>query len=175
MTEENVNCHFKYEFIPKKNRFHLSNFVVYDLETFSTDRARPFNGTFYRLSKIVGRYDRDPTREQFKKSFNDTLSFVGDNCIGNALDFFLKFKGEERKLKNKIVEYNLQLHAHNASGFDTWIVLKNLPCDKHIVVIIKNGKSSIELKVFNGYISNRQFPQYLHFRCVMIPSDYSVN
>ena len=74
----------------QKNRFHLSNFIVYDLETYSTDRARPYNGSFYRLSKIAGRCDRDPTREQFKKSINDTLSFVGDNCIGNALDYLIK-------------------------------------------------------------------------------------
>ena len=42
------------------------------------------------------------------------------------------------------------MHAHNGSGFDTWIILNNLPCDKHIINIIKNGKSIIELKVFNG-------------------------
>ena len=29
-TEENVLSQFKYEFIPKKNEFHLTNFIVYD-------------------------------------------------------------------------------------------------------------------------------------------------
>ena len=82
--------------------------------------------------------------------------FDGDNCVSNALDFCLKLKGEERKVKNKIVEYNLQLHAHNGSGFDTWIILNNLPCDKHIVDIIGNGKRIISLKVFNGYIEKRK-------------------
>ena len=33
ITEENVTSHFKYEFIPKKIEPHLSNFIVYDLET----------------------------------------------------------------------------------------------------------------------------------------------
>ena len=75
-----------------------------------------------------------------------TISFVGDKCISNALDYCLKLKGEERKIKNKIVEYNLQLHVHNGSGFDTWIILNNLDCDKHIVNIIKNGKGISELK-----------------------------
>ena len=46
ITEENVNSHFKYEFIPKKNDSHLTNFIVYDLETHNTDRARPYNMTF---------------------------------------------------------------------------------------------------------------------------------
>ena len=134
--------------------------------------------TFYRLSKIAGRYERDPTPEELQKSINDTIVFAGDNCISNALEYLLKLKGEERKtVNNKVVEYNLQLHAHNGSGFDTWIILNNLPCDRHIVGdIIKNGKSIIELKVFNGliYKNNKQIPQYLHFRCGMTHLNYSL-
>ena len=122
---------------------------------------------FYRLRKIAGRYERDPTRDELQKSFDDTIAFAGDNCIGNVLDFCLKFQREERKVKNKIVEYNLQLHAHNGSAFDTWRILNNLPCDKHIVSdIIKNGKEIISLKIFNGFIYNgrKQIPQYLTVR-----------
>ena len=177
ITEENVNSHFKYEFIPKKIDSHLTNFIVYDLETHNTDRARPFNMTFYRLSKIAGRYDGDPTKEELEKSKKDTIAFMGDECINNALNYLLKLKGEERKVNNKIVEYNLQLHAHNGSGFDTWIILNNLPCDKHIFGDInKNGKDIIEMKVFNGliYKNNKQIPQYLHFRCGMTHLYYSL-
>ena len=176
ITEENVNSHFKYEFTPKKIDSHLTNFIVYDLETHNTDRARPYNMTFYRLSKIAGRYERDPTQEELKKSIDDTIAFAGDNCINNALDFCLKLKGEERKIKNKIVEYNLQMHAHNGSGFDTWIILNNLPCDKLIVNIIKNGKGIVQMKVFNGVIhkNNKQIPQYIHFRCGMTHLNYSL-
>ena len=133
--------------------------------------------TFYRLSKIAGRYNRDPTPEELPKSISDTIAFSGDNCINNALDYLLKLKGEERKVKNKIVEYNLQLHAHNGYGFDTWIILNNLPCDRHIVGdIIKNGKGMVEMKVFNGliYKNNKQIPQYLHFRCGMTHLNYSL-
>ena len=64
ITEENVKSHFKYEFTPKKIESHLTNFIVYDLETHNTDRPRPYNMTFYRLSKIAGRYERDPTQEE---------------------------------------------------------------------------------------------------------------
>ena len=67
ITEENVTSHFKYEFIPKKIESHLSNFILYDLETHNTDRARPYNMTFYRISKIAGRYNRDPTPEELQK------------------------------------------------------------------------------------------------------------
>ena len=69
------------------------------------------------------------------------------------------FKIEKRTTKscyNKIVENHLQLHAHNGSGFDIWIVLNNLPCDKHIVDIIKNGKGIVKLKVLNGYTEDRK-------------------
>ena len=88
----------------------------------------------------------------------------------------MKFKGEERKVKNRIVELNLQLHAHNGSGFDTWIILNNLPCDKHIVDITKNGKGIFSMENFNGYIQNikKQIPQYLLFRCGMTCLNYSL-
>ena len=152
ITEENVTSHFKYEFIQKKIESHLTNFIVYDLETHNTNRAKPYNMTFYRLSKIAGRYERDPTQEELKNSIDDTIAFAGGDCIGNVLGFCLKIKGEERKVKNKTVDYNLQLHAHNGSGFDTWIILNNLHSDKHIVDINKIGKGFNSLRVFNGYI-----------------------
>ena len=85
-------------------------------------------------------------------------------------------KGDECNVKNKIVEYNLQLHAHNGSVFDTWVILNNLPCDKHIVGDInKNGKGIISLNIFDGYIekNKKQIPQYLHFRCGMSHLNYS--
>ena len=47
------------------------------------------------------------------------------------------------------------MHAHNGSGFYSWIILNNLPCDKHIVDIIKNGKGIVSLKVFNGLIEKK--------------------
>ena len=39
ITEENVNSHFKYEFIPKEIESHLTNFIVHDLQTHKTERA----------------------------------------------------------------------------------------------------------------------------------------
>ena len=70
ITEENVTSPFEYEFTPKKIESHLTNFIVYDLETHNTDRARPYNMTFHRLSKIAGRYERDPTPQELKKSID---------------------------------------------------------------------------------------------------------
>ena len=55
ITEENVNSQFKYEFVPKKIKSHLTNFIVYDLETHNTDRSRRYCISFCRLSKLAGR------------------------------------------------------------------------------------------------------------------------
>ena len=128
------------------------------------------------MSELSGRYNRDLTPDEIDKCKKDTSVFGGDNCINKALDFLLKLKGEERKVKNKIVEYNLQLHAHNGSGFDTWVILNNLSCDKHFVDIFKKGKGIIELKVFKGFFEKikKQLPQNLHFRCGMTHLNYSL-
>ena len=58
ITEENVNSHFKHEFITKKIDSHLTNFIVYDIEPHNTDRARPYVFCFYRLSKLAGKYNK---------------------------------------------------------------------------------------------------------------------
>ena len=133
VTEENVNSHFKYEFIPKKIESQLTNFIVYDLETHNTDRARPYVFCFYRLSKLDGRYNRDLTKDEIDKCKKDIIAFDGDNCVEKVFDLCLELKKQEYKdKKGNVLEYNLQLHAHNGSGFDTWLVLNNLPCDKEL-------------------------------------------
>ena len=167
ITEEKVKSNFEYICKPKKVESHLTNFSVKDLGTQNTDKAGPYVFCFYRLSKLAGRYSRNLTSDEIDKCKKDTIVFDGDNCVNNALDFCLQLKGEERKtINNKIVENNLQLHAHNSSGFDIWIVLNNLHCDKHIVDIIENGEGIISLRVFNGYIHNgeKQILHYLFFQ-----------
>ena len=53
ITEENVNSRFKYEFIPNKVESHLTNFIVYELETQNTVRARAYCISLHRLSKLA--------------------------------------------------------------------------------------------------------------------------
>ena len=156
ITEENVKSFFEYKCIPKKIESHLTNFIAYDFETHKTDRARPYVICFYRLSKLAGRYNRDLTSSALQKCRKDTIAFEGNDCVEKVLHFCLKLKGEEYKdKKGKNLEYNFQLHAHNGSGFDTWIVLNNLSCDRKNVIKIKNGKRITELKVFKGYIQSK--------------------
>ena len=84
ITEENVKSHFEYIHKPKDIESHLTSFIVYDFETLNTDRAKQYNTTFYRLSKIAGRYQRDPTVDELNKNKKDAIAFVGDNCVGTA-------------------------------------------------------------------------------------------
>ena len=67
ITKENVNSHFEDIYKPKKFESHLTNFIVYVLETHNTDRARRYVFCFYRLSKLAGRYNRDLTRDEIDK------------------------------------------------------------------------------------------------------------
>ena len=176
ITEEIVKSHFEYKCKPKKIESHLTNFLVYNLGTHNTDRARPYVFCFCRLSKLSSRYNRDLTLDEIDNCKKDTIAFDGDNCVEKALYFCLEVKEEYKDKKGQILEYNFQLHAHNGSGFDTWIVLNDLSCDKRIVYTFKIGKGIIELKIFNGYIekTEKQIPQYLHFRCGMTHLKYSL-
>ena len=42
----------------------LTNMIVYDIDTFNTDRAVPYANCIYRLSKISGKYNRDITERE---------------------------------------------------------------------------------------------------------------
>ena len=82
ITEENVKSHFEYIYKPKKIEPRLTNFIVYDHETFNTDRAKPYNMTFYRLSKINGRYERDPTVDELNKKTKTRLHLLEIIVLG---------------------------------------------------------------------------------------------
>ena len=87
ITEENFDSHFKYEFIPNKVESHLTNFVVYDLETHNTDRARPYCISFYRLSNFTGKYNCDLSQYELEKCKNDSFVVDGGDGIIKAIDF----------------------------------------------------------------------------------------
>ena len=41
--------------------------IVYDLETFNTDKVVAYANCIYRLSKISGQQNRDITQREFEK------------------------------------------------------------------------------------------------------------
>ena len=70
----------------------------------------------------------------------------------------LLFKGEAEKVENKIVENNLYMIAHNRTGFDSYVVLNNLPQWRSVVNLIKNGIGNIALKTCNGHVIEKKIP-----------------
>ena len=91
----------------------------------------------------------------------------GTDCIIEMLDHVSSFKGEPKKIRNKINEYNrFYLIAHNGSGFDSYVVFNNLPQWRSVVKPIKNGAGIISLKIFNGYVEEKKkIPQNVRFGC----------
>ena len=92
---------------PKKIKSQLTKIVVYDLETFNKIRAVPYCSCIYKQSKIPGKYHRDVSEQEYQNCLNDCVVFKGTDCNNEMSDHVLSFKGEPKKVKNKIVEYNL--------------------------------------------------------------------
>ena len=64
LTNENVQKYFNNENTAKQMESKLTIFNVYDLETCNTNGARPYCVSFYKLSKIASKYNRDLTPEE---------------------------------------------------------------------------------------------------------------
>ena len=169
ISDKHVKSFVKYEQNPKKVQSQLTNMIVYDIETFHTDRAVPYANCIFRLSKLSGKYNRDITQREYEKCRKDCIFFKGTNSIYEMLDYVLQFKGEAKKFNNKIVKYNLYLFSHKGSGFDSYVVLNNPPHWRTVVNLIKNGSLIVSLRIFNGYVDSvKKIPQYVHFRCGLL-------
>ena len=165
LSDKHVKSFIKYEYKPKKVQSQLTNMIVFDLETFNTDRAVPYASCIYRLSKNSGKCNRDITQREYEKCRKKCTVFKGTESIIEMLDYVLKFKGEAKRINNKIVEYNLYLFAHKGSGFDSYVVLNTLPLWRTVVSLIKNGSGIVSLKILNRCVDPvKKIPQYVHFR-----------
>ena len=81
-------------------------------------------------------------------------------------DHALQFKRQAEKVNIKLVKYNLYILAHNGSGFDSYVDLRNLPQCRPVFTLIKNGSGIVSLEIFNGYVDqNKNITQYVLFRC----------
>ena len=65
-------------------------------------------------------------------------------------------RSKENLEKSKKINYILYLIAHKGSGFDSYIVVNNLPQWRTNVNLIKNGVGIVSVKVFNGYIDQTE-------------------
>ena len=139
------------------------------METFNIDRAVPCANCTYRLCKISGKYNRDITQRGYEKCRKDCIVFKGTNSINEMLDYVLQFKGEAKRIITKIVKFNLYLLAHKGSGFDSYVVINNLPQWRTVVSLIKNGSRNVSLIIFNGYVYPvKKIPQNVHYGCGLL-------
>ena len=170
ISDKHVKSYIKYEYKPKNVQSQITNMIVYDIETFSTIKCVPYANCIYRLSKISGKYYRDISEKEYQKCLKDCIVFKGLDNINKMLDYVLQFKGEPKRINNKIVKYNLYLIAHKGSGFDSYVVLNNLLLQwRTVVSLIKNGSGIVSLKIFNSYVDPvKKFPQDVHFRCGLL-------
>ena len=174
VTDENVIKYFIYEYKPK-NESQLTNFIVYDLETYNTTRARPYCVSSYISSKIASKYERNLTLGEYEKSRKETIVFE-EYCTTKMLDYLLKSKGQPKKVGNRVVEYEMQMHVYNGSG-ETFIIFYILTCERRIVDLIRTGKSIISfisLNVCCGYVDEKSVPQYLFFKCGVTDLNFSL-
>ena len=155
ISDKHVRSYIKYEYKPKKVQSQLTNMIVCDVETFNTIKCVPYANCIYRLNKISGKYYRDISEKEYQKCLNDCTVFKALDNINRMLDYILQFKGEPKRINNKIVKYNLFLIAHKGSGFDSYVVLNNLP-QWRTFKLIKNGSDIVSLKIFNGYVDQKK-------------------
>ena len=106
------------------------------MESFNTDRVVPYAFRLYKLSKISGENYRDITEGDYEKRRKECTVFKGTNCNNFMLHHILEFKGEAKKVNNKLVKYNLYLLAHKESGFDSYVVLNKITQRRTIVSLI---------------------------------------
>ena len=69
------------EYKPKKVPSQLTNMIVYDLETFNTDRAVPYANCIYRVNKLSGKNNRDITQREYEKCRKDCTVFKGTDSF----------------------------------------------------------------------------------------------
>ena len=83
--------------------------------------------------------------------------FLTEVIVNNDLfDRVFLFKGEAKEVNKKIVECNLHLTVQTGSGFDSYVVLNNLPQWRSVPNLIENGAGIVLLKIFNGYFDQQK-------------------
>ena len=72
------------------------------------------------------------------------------------LYWLVTLKGEPRRVKNKITEYELLLIAHNGNASDRYVALNSLSNWHRILNIVKNGKCNVFSKILNRNLTKSE-------------------
>ena len=79
-----------------------TNMVVFDIETYNTDRAFPYANCIYRLREISGKFYHDITEQENERCRKDCIVFEGFDKVNEMLDYVLQFKGEPKRIKKEV-------------------------------------------------------------------------
>ncbi|ESO92184.1 hypothetical protein LOTGIDRAFT_162840 [Lottia gigantea] len=124
---------------------------AWDCETYNENKAIPYSCTLINLEKLRKMLNRinnlfpdlkptDPIPEEFsiKIMTNIVEIFVGTDCIDQMLQRL-----------GKIDKKRITLIAHNASGFDNWIMIKNVK--KLTQCPLKTARGILSLPLTNSF------------------------
>ena len=64
--------------------------------------------------------------------------------------------------------------AKNVSGFDSYVVLNNLPQLRSVVNLTKNGAGITSFKIFNGYVDEKKKYPNTSISGVQVPFNSSL-
>ena len=143
--------------------------IVHQFKIFYTDRSVLYANSIYRLSKLSCIYNRDITKRDYEKCKEDCIVFKETDSINEMLHHVLQFKGEPKRVNNKIVKYNLKILALKGSSFDSYVVSNNPPQWRTAVSLIPNGLDIVSLELFNGYVDPvKKIPPSVLFRCGLL-------
>ena len=86
ISDKYVESSVKHEYDLRKVQSPLTDMMIYDLETYSKDRAVPYSSCIYKLSKISGKYSWGKTKGEYQKCSKDCVVFKGTNCFNEMFD-----------------------------------------------------------------------------------------
>ena len=153
----------------------MENLLHYDLETFNRDRALPCSVSFYPVSRILGKCDRDSTKEAIEICKNDRVVMEVEFCISQMFEYLKNYKGEPKRIKVKsmpmIGGFDLKLIGNNGSEFDSWIISYNLPTCCRLINPIETAKGLNTEKILIRFCDVKQKfkgkPQNTNLICTM--------
>ena len=128
----------EYKFPISNEKDCLYAVFAFDLETANVDYKQycvPYGAGGYHLNRLKECYNGNLSEDELKMERENVhiFDYKNKNPVMDMINFIVKnYKGKPKFFKNKDGEYKIscykyQLIAHNASGFDNYIVLNYLP------------------------------------------------
>ena len=166
VNDDNLGQRMRYRFPKHGTVDQLEKVFVFDLKTYNDQEfAEAYAAGLYDVYRLRDKWDRDSTPEEIQTERKCVIVF--DQSCGNPVMNMLKnYEGDERTFIDEdgdevVSSYRILLLAHNASGFESWVVLNSLDKEKNLK-IIKTARGLISLSFRCGVqiINTVEVPEY---------------